>query len=263
MARKSKAWRSMALPRAPPRAPFSASRSPAGQPAVRSYSASVASASTPPPASSARASSRVKRSSVLAQFGQLAGGAQPREPQRRLVPRRQRDRPALAEARQPQLEEREAGRVVDVMQVVEHDHAVRDVARLERVDELVDHRAGARARRRARPRRSGLRARSPRRVERLQRCHQAFEQPVQVVTGVERDPGGRVARRQLVEGAGEQRRSCHSRRARRAALRGAWRGRRPVLLERDAAAAGRRAGAGAGSWSVRTSSNADDSQAHG
>jgi hypothetical protein len=73
-----------------------------------------------------------------AQFGQQAGGAQPRQAaQRRLATRGDGHRPALGKARQHAVDEGERLRIVDMVQVVERDHAMRKLALLEGVDDLV------------------------------------------------------------------------------------------------------------------------------
>jgi hypothetical protein len=73
-----------------------------------------------------------------AQLGQQACRAQPRQAaQRRLAARGDGHRPALGKARQHAVDERQCLRIVDVVQVVEGDHAMRELALLERVDDLV------------------------------------------------------------------------------------------------------------------------------
>ena len=61
----------------------------------------------------------------------------PRLPERRLAARGDGHRPGLGQARQHPVDEGEGLGVVDMVQVVECDHAVRDLALLERVDDLV------------------------------------------------------------------------------------------------------------------------------
>lgn len=126
----------------------------------------------------------------LPELGELAGRTQARE--RRLGSRSDRHRPARAHALDQAIEEAEERAVLDAMNVVEHDDAVRDLAGIERVDHLGSDRrlVGLGAAAELGDERFGRGA--PRRIERLERREHAFEQPLKIVAGIRRDPGDRV-----------------------------------------------------------------------
>ena len=142
-ARKSKTWRSIAPARSSPGAPgvaprsaLSARRRPAGQPCVRTCSA-IGRVGREACRDAERARLRALEAQVVeAELGHLALRAQPCERDRRLAAAGDRDRPARRQPLEQVGEEREHCRALDAMQVVDHDHAVRHVAGVERIDHL-------------------------------------------------------------------------------------------------------------------------------
>ncbi len=132
---------------------------------------------------------------ALAELGQLALHAQPGQGQRRRVAAAQHQHPVRGQAGQQQVQKLEHARVLDAVQVVEHDHAARRFAGGQHVEQLVGRLAALRARAGdAAGQHIGIGA--PGRVEGLQCRADAGQQPLRVVVLVAADPGQRTARRQ-------------------------------------------------------------------
>ena len=132
----------------------------------------------------------------LPELSELITRQQACERQRWLGARRDRHAPARTQPLDQQIKKTKERRVVDAMHIFERDDAVRDLARIERVDDLRRQRALLFTRRATHARHQRLRRRAPRRIERLERRQHAFEQPLQIVAGVGRYPRHRVLRRQ-------------------------------------------------------------------
>ena len=133
------------------------------------------------------------------ELGDLAQRAQARQRQRRVEPGGDRQRPARGEALHELVEEREHRRVVDAVQVVDDDHAMRHRAGVERVDQLGDHGASMLG-----PNGFGdgthqrLGCAAPGQIEGLERGHQALEQLRRRISLVAGDPRqGRALGQQL------------------------------------------------------------------
>ena len=131
----------------------------------------------------------------LAELGELVGRAQACERKRRVGARVERHRPVRRHPLDQEVEETEERGIGDAVHVVERDDAVRRLAAVERVQDLGGDGAllvgGLRD---AREQRLGRR--TPRRVVRLERDEQAFDQALEVVAGVGGYPGDRRFRRQ-------------------------------------------------------------------
>ena len=145
---------------------------------------------------------------VLVELGQLAGRAQPCQRQRRRGAAGQHQRPARRQALDQQVQQREHGRLLHAVQVVQHDGAARGLAVGQRVQQLGGGTLQAAGVAAAGQRHQRLGRGAPGQVVRLQRRHQAREHALGVVVAVQRHPGRGQARSLLLG----QRQLCCQRR---------------------------------------------------
>ena len=205
-------WRGSRRPRGrsrcrgpPPRAPLAASRSPAAQPAVRACSARAAAASSPGAANQACDFVGAEAQVGFVEAGELAGGRGACEQRGGRLARRQHQRPARAEALDAGARGSAARARRQMMEVVEHDGATRQLAGVERVDQFVDRLLAARGIAAATPSQSDPRVRRARAGRRARAQQQALEHAVEGVARVQRHPGERLARRRRRQRARQQR----------------------------------------------------------
>ncbi len=138
---------------------------------------------------------RAETQLALAELRQLAGGAQPRQRQRRLDPPGQHQAPLFGPAFEHPVQQLEDLRVAETVRVVDDDQAPRQLGRGQRIDQLAGHIAQPAFGLGQRRQRLGRDA--PGQVEGFQRGRQAGQKTLKRIVVVGRDPGQRTTRRQL------------------------------------------------------------------